>query len=52
MQYKVVHGDGIVDIEKEVQELMRQGWKPQGGISETTYIGGQVLLVQAMVKAG
>jgi len=32
MRYKIVYGD-FRDIEEKVEELIRDGWVPQGGIN-------------------
>ena len=57
MKYKILRGakDEISDLEQQVNEHIKKGWKPQGGvaITEETYpISGCKYLIacQAMVK--
>ena len=60
MEYKVVWEETGSDLEEEVNRLIEEGWKPQGGVMvyesvETVSLGmyGEVHkcgLLQAMVK--
>jgi hypothetical protein len=60
MEYKVVWTESNSDLEKEVNELIKGGWKPQGGVMvyesvETKSLGmlGEMHkfgFIQAMVK--
>lgn len=45
MKYEVIYGRDIQELEKEVNEKLRIGWKPLGGVAVTD--GG---LVQAMIR--
>ena len=45
MEYTIAHGDSLAVIIKRVNELIKQGWKPQGGICQ---IMGNYY--QAMIK--
>lgn len=39
MEYKVVYGhwNGLKGFESEVNRLIKEGWKPQGGIAVVSY---------------
>ena len=39
MEYKVVYGqvNGLKGVENEVNRLIKEGWKPQGGIAVVSY---------------
>jgi len=39
----------LAALAKEVERLMENGWKPQGGVSEVTYKGSWCFM-QALVK--
>lgn len=57
-QYKVVSNSHLDILEKEVNDLIAQGWKPQGGISlaykheHAPNLVSHLLYCQAMVKEG
>ena len=40
------------DLAKEVNDLIRSGWKPQGGTAAGMQLGQYPFLAQAMVKEG
>ena len=44
MQYKIVHGS-LTEITTQVNELMKQGWQPQGGLSCGEYGTYQALVL-------
>jgi len=44
MEYKVVAKVRLYELEEEVNKLIKDGWKPQGGIAVTS------AYAQAMVK--
>lgn len=46
MRYILVGSDLLTDLQSKVNEMMREGWEPQGGPIQT--IGGP--FVQAMVR--
>lgn len=48
MQYKIVRACWLHELERLVQETMRDGWVPQGGPFKTGY--SDVALGQAMIK--
>ena len=50
MEYTIVESASISALEKHVEKLIAQGWKPQGGVS--TYISSTqfVHFVQALVR--
>lgn len=56
MQYKVVCcqdcwvQDALEKLEKEVKNLCKEGWKPQGGISIAVKDYDWCYVCQAMVK--
>lgn len=45
MEYKIIIGIGTGDLERRINELLEQGWKPQGGIASD----GRAFF-QAMIK--
>jgi hypothetical protein len=45
MKYRVVIANTNRNLEDKVNELIEDGWKPQGGITIDNFV-----LVQAMVK--
>ena len=47
MEYEIVHGFDIGDLEKEVNLYLQQGWKLQGGVYKDN---STELYLQAMVK--
>ncbi|MCI3860097.1 DUF1737 domain-containing protein [Lactococcus garvieae] len=49
MRYKVLEFNSRFDLQKEVNEKLRQGWKLQGGVSITSH-GMSIYCSQAMVK--
>jgi len=51
MTYHIVEAQSAAQLQEKVQELIDQGWQPQGGISVATYAAGTWWYYQAMVKA-
>jgi hypothetical protein len=57
-RYCVVEADSIKDLRTDVQNLLRSGWRCQGGVcayrvayeDEQGYLSGNTLYAQAMVK--
>ncbi|WP_251920045.1 DUF1737 domain-containing protein [Lactococcus lactis] len=49
MKYEVLEFDSHFDLEKQVNEKLKQGWKLQGGVSTTSH-GMSIYCSQAMVK--
>lgn len=49
VEYKIV-GGGWEKVEKEVKELLEQGWELQGGISVSTHPEYEDQFAQAMIK--
>lgn len=45
MEYTIVAGSGSADLIKKVNEHIRQGWTPTGGLA---YFG--VVILQAMIR--
>ena len=58
MDYKVVYGQGlsivgaVAELEQEVDDLIMDGYKPQGGVSVTTEDSNSnwITVCQAMIK--
>jgi hypothetical protein len=49
MEYRVINESKITDLVKEVNNAIKEGWKPQGGVSVTK--GLFPLLVPPMLWA-
>jgi len=53
-EYKIIHGKTPEDLEKKVNALIQQGWKPLGGVSITMRTqpdgAGNWWVAQAMVR--
>lgn len=49
MKYIILEFDSYFDLEKEVNDRLRQGYKLQGGVSITSH-GMSIYCSQAMVK--
>lgn len=48
MRYEIITGEGEAELERLVNEKLREGWRPQGGLA--IHIRGQSsLFMQAMV---
>lgn len=45
MEYNILTGFYTFDLEKAVRDYIKDGWKPQGGVTK-----GHELLYQAMIK--
>ena len=52
MKYVVVTNWKLESFEKEVNMLLSQGWKLQGGVSVTTSLGNEKTFFQALTKEG
>ena len=52
MKYVVVTNWKLESFEKEVNMLLSQGWKLQGGASVTTSLGNEKTFFQALTKEG
>jgi len=52
MEYTVVEGHNREELIRKVVELIKQGWKPLGGIAVSTVfpIIGNYIFCQAMLK--
>jgi len=49
MEYKVIHSENLLDINEIVNEMLMDGWIPQGGISVVqTAVGTE--FYQSLVK--
>lgn len=49
MIYEVLKCNSAIDLQKEVNEKLRQGWRVQGGVSITSH-GMSIYCSQAIVK--
>lgn len=53
MRYTVVEATSARELARKVQDLIDQGWEPQGGVSVATYALGVWWYFQAlMLRAG
>lgn len=54
MEYTVVKEDKREELIRKVSELIKQGWKPLGGVSFAVVapIAGMFIFCQAMIKEG
>lgn len=50
MEYTIVTAKKMEDLIKKVNELILEGWKPQGGICESGNEYSGTLFFQAMIK--
>ena len=50
MEYKIVYGEDPRELEEEVNELIRKGWKPQGGVCVLRERNNYWSFYQAMVR--
>jgi hypothetical protein len=54
MEYRVISESKMADLVKEVNNAIKEGWKPQGGVSVTKglapLLGAAFVWAQAMVK--
>lgn len=52
MKYKIIEESYTVDLEREVNKAIKQGWKPIGGVCCDTAYGSGSYFYQAMVLGG
>ncbi len=50
MEYKVLMGFSIDEIDKKVNERTKQGWEPQGGIAVVKVDNLEYRFLQAVVR--
>lgn len=50
MQYKIVDAGNQYDLSIKVRDELKNGWRPQGGVSFAYHSGYKETWVQAMVK--
>ena len=48
MSYQIAYGNTLLELIKHVNNLLTQGWRPQGGVTTVTE-DGKTLFVQAIV---
>ena len=49
MKYKIIEESYPVDLEREVNQAIEQGWKPIGGVCSDTSDGSGRSIYQAMI---
>lgn len=52
MKYKLIEESYPVDLEREVNVAIKQGWKPVGGVCSDTSYGSGRTMYQAMLFGG
>lgn len=55
MQYKIIEVTEVFTLENEVDKAIKEGWKPQGGVSiavlyPASAVGTIMRYAQAMIK--
>lgn len=50
MQYKIVEASNRYDLQTDVSEALKNGWRPQGGVSFVYHSSYKETWAQAMVK--
>ena len=50
MEYKIVEGSWVHDLEKKVERLIKEGWVPKGGVAITKDEYDSDTFYQAMIK--
>ncbi|MGN1299467.1 MAG: DUF1737 domain-containing protein [Candidatus Scatovivens sp.] len=56
MQYKILKEENIIyedasdNLEEQVNEALKEGWKPQGGVSTVRQKSNVFIISQAMIK--
>ncbi len=51
MEYKIVIGEGILDTQNKINELLKQGYNCLGGVQLGSMDHGQPTFFQAMIKS-
>ena len=52
MKYKIIEEIYVVDLEREVNAVIKQGWKPIGGVCFDTSYDNGTYCYQAMIFGG
>ena len=52
MKYKLIEESYAIDLEREVNSAIEQGWKPIGGVCCDTSYGSTLYYYQAMTLGG
>lgn len=52
MKYKIIEESYPVDLEREVNQAMEQGWMPIGGVCSDSAYGSGTTMYQAMLFGG
>lgn len=50
MKYKIIEKESKIDLEREINKLIDDGWEPIGGISYSCGYGYGENYVQAVIK--
>ena len=50
MEYRIVETKSAEELQMKVQELIAQGWKPQGGLSVVSYGPTSWWYYQAVIR--
>lgn len=53
MEYQIIYEQHIIDLQRKVNKLIREGWVPQGGITavNTSIVrNNEIRYMQAMIK--
>jgi hypothetical protein len=50
MEYNVINGHTLDDLRYDVNQAIKKGWRPQGGVCVYCYHDEKPAWVQAMVK--
>lgn len=52
MKYKIIEDSYAVDLEREVNKAIKQGWMPIGGVCSDTAFRSGTRMYQAMILEG
>lgn len=52
MKYRIIEEAYPVDLEREVNKAIEQGWKPIGGVCSDSAYGSGTSIYQAMIFGG
>lgn len=53
MKYEIIYGETLHDVQRQVNKYLKDGWRPQGGISavNTSIVrNAQIKYIQAIIK--
>lgn len=52
MRYKIIEESYSIDLEREVNKAIEQGWMPIGGVCSDSAYGSRTIMCQAMLFGG